>query len=137
MILAYSGTHYESLIPVLDKDEMRSRKIIQKYIKGENLFSDEEVEEVIMARGIKIQKEEPFIGHWCGSDKIQKNNLHNSDKSSSEDDDLIQNPDSGLDNWRDYHPASTKSELFNNNITWKSNPQQCLKTLSIPINILE
>ena len=122
---------------MLDKDEMRSRKIIQKYIKGEDLFGDEEAEEVIMTRGIKIQKEEPFIGYWCENDKIQKNNVLNSDKSSSGDD-IIENLDSGLDNWRDYHPASTKSELFNNNITWKSNPQQqSFKTISIPINILE
>ena len=118
------------------KDEMRSRKIIQKYINGEVLLSEEEAEEVIMTRGIKIQKEEPFIGYWCENNKIQKNNILNSDNSSSSDD-ISQNPDSGLDNWKDYHPASTKSELFNNNITWKSNSQQSFKTISIPINILE
>ena len=136
VILAYSGTHYESLIPVLDKDEMRSRKIIQRYINGEDLFSEEEEEEVIVTRGIKIQKGEPFIDHWCEHDKAKKNNVLNSDKSSYSNE-TIRNSDSGLDNWKDYHPASTKSELFNNNITWKSSPQQSIKTISIPINILK
>ena len=136
VILAYSGNHYESLIPVLDKDEMRSRKIIQRYIKGEDLFSEEEEEEVIVTRGITIQKGEPFIDHWCEHDKAKKNNVLNSDKSSYSNE-IIRNSDSGLDNWKDYHPASTKSELFNNNITWKSSPQQSIKTISIPINILK
>jgi len=136
VILAYSGNHYESLIPVLDKDEMRSRKIIQRYIKGEDLFSEEEEEEVIVTRGITIQKGEPFIDHWCEHDKAKKNNVLNSDNSSYSNE-IIRNSDSGLDNWKDYHPASTKSELFNNNITWKSSPQQSIKTISIPINILK
>lgn len=136
VILAYSGTHYESLIPVLDKDEMRSRKIIRKYINGEDLFSEEEEEEVLVTRGIEIQKGEPFIDHWCEHDKAKKNNMLNSDKSSYSNE-TIRNSDSGLDNWKDYHPASTKSELFNNNITWKSSPQQSIKTISIPINILK
>jgi len=136
VILAYSGTHYESLIPVLDKDEMRSRKIIRKYINGEDLFSEEEEEEVLVTRGIEIQKGEPFIDHWCEHDKAKKNNMLNSDKSSYSNE-TIRNSDSGLDNWKDYHPASTKSDLFNNNITWKSSPQQSIKTISIPINILK
>ena len=135
MILAYSGTHYESLIPVLDRDEMRSRRIIKKYINGEDLFSQDEEEEVIMTRGMVIQKE-PFIDNWCEPDMTNKNNCNilNSDKGSYNDD-TIQNPDSGLDNWKKYHPDSTKSELFNNNITWNHNPQQSFKTISIPINI--
>merc|ERR1719411_614979 len=58
VILAYSGTHYECPIPVLDKDEMRSRKIIRRYINGEDLFSEEEEEEVIVTRGITIHKGE-------------------------------------------------------------------------------
>jgi len=135
VILAYSGTHYESLIPVLDRDEMRSRRIIKKYINGEDLFSQDEEEEVIMSKGIKIQKE-PFIDNWCEPDMTNKNNVLNSDKSSYNDD-TIQNPDSGLDNWKKYHPASTKSELFNNNITWNHNPQQSFKTISVPINITD
>ena len=133
VILAYSGTHYESLIPVLDRDEMRSRRIIKKYINGEDLFSQDEEEEVIMTRGMVIQKE-PFIDNWCEPDMTNKNNVLRSDKGSYNDD-IIQNPDSGLDNWKKYHPDSTKSELFNNNITWNHNPQQSFKTISIPINI--
>merc|ERR1712227_1157213 len=135
VILAYSGTHYESLIPVLDRDEMRSRRIIKKYINGEDLFSQDEEEEVIKTRGIMIQKE-PFIDNWCEPEMTNKNNVLNSDKSSYNDD-TIQNPDSGLDNWKKYHPASTKSELFNNNITWNHNPQQSFKTISVPINITD
>jgi len=134
VILAYSGTHYESLIPELDRDEMRSRRIIKKYINGEDLFSQDE-EEVIMTRGIMIQKE-PFIDNWCEPDMTNKNNVLNSE-TGSYNDDTVQNPDSGLDNWKKYHPDSTKSELFNNNITWNHNPQQSFKTISIPINITD
>jgi len=135
VILAYSGTHYESLIPVLDRDEMRSRRMIKKYINGEDLFSQDEEEEVIMTRGIVIQKE-PFIDNWCEPDMTSKNNVLNSETGSYIDD-TVQNPDSGLDNWKKYHPDSTKSELFNNNITWNHNPQQSFKTISIPINITD
>ena len=117
MILAYSGTHYESLLPVLDKDELRSRRIIQKYIKGEDLFSEEEEEAVIITRSIKIQKSQPVIDSWSEDDQVNMNNALNSTRSSYKDD-IIACHDNGLDNWRDYHPGASnkKSEYFNNNI---------------------
>ena len=138
MILAYSGTHYESLIPVLDKDELRSRRIIQKYIKGEDLFSEEEEEAVIITRSIKIQKSQPVIDSWSEDDQVNMNNALNSTRSSYKDD-IIACHDNGLDNWRDYHPGASnkKSEYFNNNIAWNNNPNQSHKTISIPINIVE
>ena len=49
-----------------------------------------------MTRGMVIQKE-PFIDNWCEPDMTNKNNVLSSDKGSYNDD-IIQNPDSGLDN---------------------------------------
>jgi len=37
VILAYSGDHYESLIPSTDKDEDKIKALIDRYIKGEDL----------------------------------------------------------------------------------------------------
>ena len=67
VILAYNGTHYESLIPLTDHDERMSRIIIQKYTKDEDLFDDNNNEassvNTIQSKQILIQRSEPISKH--------------------------------------------------------------------------
>ena len=89
----------------------------------------------ITTRGIAIQKSEVSIDNWCEHGNTEMINVVNSDISSYNDDN-IRNTESGLDNWKEFHPASTKSELFKNNIIWNNDPQKSCKTRIIPINLL-
>ena len=98
VILAYNGTHYESLIPLTDHDERMSRIIIQKYIKDEDLFDDNNNEassvNTIQSKQILIQRSEPIINH-------------------KEDDAILNEKNDariGVDRWSRYHPTNTNSK---------------------------
>ena len=98
VILAYNGTHYESLIPLTDHDERMSRIIIQKYIKDEDLFDDNNNEassvNTIQSKQILIQRSEPIIKH-------------------KEDDAILNEKNDariGVDRWSRYHPTNTNSK---------------------------
>jgi len=85
VILAYNGTHYENLIPKTERDETMSRKIIQKYIKNEDLYqtTEESVDIKIQTRHIAIQRSEP--------------------EPESRDTDCTR----GLDTWTRHHPSNS------------------------------
>merc|ERR1712038_381046 len=118
VLLAYSGNHYESLIPVGEKDEAMARKIILKYIKGEDLFLEpseydsyqpstyiesknieikREQSPVIQSRNIEIQmpSSEPEIDNW---DNAQGNS---------------QPRGGGVESWSQYHPLNNTRDSIN------------------------
>jgi len=100
VILAYNGTHYESLIPLTDHDEKRSRIIIQKYIKDEDLFDNNNNEtsskNTIKSQQILIQRSEPTINS-TDVDAILNLNANNDERS-------------GVDRWSRYHPNNSNSK---------------------------
>jgi len=128
VILAYNGTHYESLIPLTDHDERMSRIIIQKYIKDEDLFDDNNNEassvNTIQSKQILIQRSEPIIKH-------------------KEDDAILNEKNDariGVDRWSRYHPTNTNSKNainssghYSSNITWAGETN----SISIPIQIVK
>jgi len=134
VILAYSGCHYESLIPLLDKDEDRARNIIRKYIRGEDLFSETE-EDKIMTRNINIQVEKSpspsRTREWRHSgSQLSSPSLVSrlAQPLSQYDEDDIDK--SGVDSWRQYHPSNN----FKNNVQWSN--KNSVKTVHIPISIV-
>jgi len=128
VILAYNGTHYESLIPLTDHDEKRSRIIIQKYIKDEDLFDDNNNEasstNTIQSRQILIQRSEPTINN---TDVDAILNANNDERS-------------GVDRWSRYHPNNSNSKNaingsghYSSKITWSGDSN----SISIPIQIVK
>ena len=130
VILAYSGTHYEGLLPVTDRDEAMARRIIQKYIKGEDLFSgsEEQSPDLIRSRRIFIEKCEPTIDAWDSSQQPQV--AAASPPSPSCDVEAGEHGDQGLESWRRHHPANTGTFPTQ----WASSGN--LDTISIPIKIV-
>ena len=130
VILAYSGTHYEGLLPVTDRDEVMARRIIQKYIKGEDLFSgsEEQSPDLIQSRRIFIEKCEPTIDAWDSSQQPQV--AAASPPSTSCDVEAGEHGDQGLESWRRHHPANTGTFPTQ----WASSGN--LDTISIPIKIV-
>lgn len=134
VILAYSGCHYESLIPLLDRDEDTARRIVRKYINGEDLFSDnnDTTDNMIQSRTIQITKEKSPPSRtsvWRDEQpRLSSPSLVSrvSSVSLSGEDDLDK---TGVDTWRQYHPDSNR---FSNNVQWSNNR---VKTVSIPITI--
>ena len=130
VILAYSGTHYEGLLPVTDRDEAMARRIIQKYIKEEDLFSgsEEQSPDLIQSRRIFIEKCEPTIDSWDSSQQPQV--AASSPPSPSCDVEAGDHRDQGLESWRRHHPANTGTFPTQ----WASSGN--LDTISIPIKIV-
>ena len=141
VLVAYSGSHYESLIPILDRDEARARNIILKYIRGEDLFLNpseynsnktyiesrnieikrekfsEDESPVIQSRKIEIQiaPSEPEIDYW---DNDQAEHITSSpcrSDSSPDTSDLS----SGVETWSQYHPLRKTSDTIN---MWTNTP---------------
>ena len=132
VLVAYSGSHYESLIPVLDKDEAMARKIILKYIRGEDLFlvpseynqnqsfiesrnieikrenTSDEDSPVIQERKIEIEisNSEPERGYW-DNDQAYRSSLNTSLSSN------------GVETWSQYHPLTKTSDTIN---MWTESP---------------
>ena len=141
VILAYSGTHYESLLPTLDRDETMARRIIQKYIKGEDLFTNNEPDtssNIIQTRKIEIQKSEFSTDAWNENENNLNGNTvfasrHSSPSLSTMDDNSIYNTKDtmGLDNWSRFHP--TKSGNYSNSLQWNTTQN----SISIPIKIID
>ena len=126
VLVAYSGSHYESLIPVLDRDEAMARKIILKYIRGEDLFlvpsefnqnksfiesrnieikrenTCDEDSPVIQARKIEIEisNSEPERDYW-DNDQPSRSSLNTSLSSN------------GVETWSQYHPLTKTSDTIN------------------------
>ena len=130
VLLAYSGNHYESLIPVREKDEVVARRIILKYIKGEDLFLDpseydsykpqnyiesrnieikREQSPVIQTRTIEIQMgpPEPEIYNW---DNTQVRHIKTSVR---EDSGGSSQPSGGVETWSRYHPLNNTTDSIN------------------------
>ena len=142
VILAYSGTHYESLIPISDGDETMARQIIQKYIKGEDLFSNnnDTSSNTIQTRKIDIQKSDFSTEVWnennLNSNTIFKSRQSSPSLSSLDDNSPVQpsinnnNDSMGLNNWTRFHP--TKSGNYSNSLQWNTSQN----SISIPIKII-
>jgi len=130
VLLAYSGNHYESLRPVLEKDEAMARRIILKYIKGEDLFLSpseydsyqpqtyiesrnieikREQSPVIQSRTIEIQMSpsEPEIDNW---DNAQGHHIKPSVREESGGNSQASG---GLETWSRYHPLNNTTDSIN------------------------
>ena len=126
VLLAYSGNHYESLIPVRDKDEARARKIILKYIKGEDLFLEPsdydsyQPSTYIESRNIEIKREQSPV--------IQSRNIEiQVTRSEGEIDNWDQThgqgsseaSGGGLETWSQFHPLNNTTDSIN---MWATTP---------------
>ena len=118
VLLAYSGNHYESLIPVRDKDEAMARKIILKYIKGEDLFLEPseydsyQPSTYIESRNIEIKREQSPV--------IQSRNIEIQMTPSEPELDSWENAQGssqasggGVESWSQYHPLNNTRDSIN------------------------
>jgi len=83
VILAYSGTHYESLIPSTREDEKKIKTIIRKYVTGEdpcNKNTNDENTFKVNSNIIETVKDDPriLIDNWeCHNDDNNTRSLAN------------------------------------------------------------
>jgi len=120
VLVAYSGSHYESLIPVLDRDEAMARKIILKYIRGEDLFLNPSEynsnKSFIESRNIEIKREDsPVIQTRKIEIEISKSepegDYWDSDQAYSSLNSSLRS--NGVETWSQFHPLTKTSDTIN------------------------
>lgn len=117
VILAYSGDHYESLIPNTKEDEEKIKELIKKYVDGENICETESKEDGTGGELPKFQ-----IDNWNNnydskkskglSDSFQKLVLGTTETATRpvycqkplKEANVKYEDASGIDNWKHCHP---------------------------------
>jgi len=117
VILAYSGTHYESLLPCTEDDEDKIKTIIRKYVTGEDNTNDKSATKV-KSTFIEAVKESPnmHIDNWehhndenntiTLTNKIEKLKLRPTEPEAKHQRSPVPRDNiTGIDNWKHCYPG--------------------------------
>jgi len=129
VILAYSGDHYESLIPNTEEDEEKLKELIKKYVDGKDICADE-TESKEDGTGRELPKFQ--IDNWNNnydskeskglSDSFQKLILGTTENATRpvycqaplKETNVALEDDTGIDNWKHCHPKFTNQKSCSN-----------------------